>query len=204
MKKVRSITSFPKTPCLQPSVTRNFTLTLPHIEQESVIRTLHQENTTRNLQYSRILLALPLLSLIPYLPTLFTPHTTLLSLLSISSLLSTAYLLFTLPPGITSISILDSFNVPPGTETQPNHMIRQIQDDGPIAQYLPYLNLGLCAVLGLLGVVVSGGLKGEVLWWGFGWLPAGVYAVVLFAKYVMGSVDPEGELGRLRYGFKGA
>ena len=42
------------------------------------------------------------------------------------------------------------------------------------------------------------------LWWGFGWLPAGVYAVVLLAKWMMGSVDPEGELGGLRYGFKGA
>ena len=79
-----------------------------------------------------------------------------------------------------------------------------MQDDGPIAQYLPYLNLGLCIVLGLLGMVASGSSKGDSLWWGFGWLPAGVYVVVLLAKYVMGSVDPEGELGGLRYGFKGA
>lgn len=42
------------------------------------------------------------------------------------------------------------------------------------------------------------------LWRGFGWLPAGVYAVVLTAKWIMGSVDPESELGGLRYGFKGA
>lgn len=54
----------------------------------------------------------------------------------------------------------------------------------------------------LLGMVVS--RKTEELWWGFGWLPAGVYAVVLLAKWVMGSVDPEGALGGLRYGFKGA
>ena len=32
----------------------------------------------------------------------------------------------------------------------------------------------------------------------------GVYGVVLLAKWMMGSVDPEGELEGLRYGFKGA
>jgi len=44
----------------------------------------------------------------------------------------------------------------------------------------------------------------EEVWRGFGWLPAGVYLVVLIAKVVMGSVDPEAELGKLRYDFKGA
>jgi hypothetical protein len=38
--------------------------------------------------------------------------------------------------------------------------------------------------------------KAEAWWWGgFSWLPGGVYAVVLVAKWIMGSVDPEGELG---------
>ena len=46
--------------------------------------------------------------------------------------------------------------------------------------------------------------KVEELWWGFGWLPAGVYGVVILAKLTMGSVDPKEELGGLRYGFKGA
>jgi hypothetical protein len=42
------------------------------------------------------------------------------------------------------------------------------------------------------------------MWVGFGWLPAVVYGVVLLAKVIMGSVDPEAELGGLRYGYKGA
>lgn len=46
--------------------------------------------------------------------------------------------------------------------------------------------------------------KNDELWWGFGWLPAGVYTVALVGKWVMGSVDPEAELGGLRYGYKGA
>lgn len=73
--------------------------------------------------------------------------------------------------------------------------------DGPIATYLPYLNVGLCVVLVGLGSVV--GRKWDV-WWGFGWLPAGVQVVVLLAKWIMGGVDPEGELGNLKYEFKGA
>lgn len=76
-----------------------------------------------------------------------------------------------------------------------------MQDRSPIREYLPYLNIGLCAVLGLLGMVFRGR---EEVWWGFGWLPAGVYGMVLLAKVVMGSVDPEAELGGLRYEFKGA
>lgn len=42
------------------------------------------------------------------------------------------------------------------------------------------------------------------VWWGFGWLPAVVQGVVVLAKWIMGGVDPEGELEGLRYGFKGA
>lgn len=45
----------------------------------------------------------------------------------------------------------------------------------------------------------------EAAWeWIFSVLPAGVYGVVLAGKWVMASVDPERELGDLRYGYKGA
>ena len=67
--------------------------------------------------------------------------------------------------------------------------------------FLPYMNSALCALLGVLGMVFR---AREDVWWGFGWLPAAVYGVVLGGKVVMGSVDPEEELGRLRYSFKGA
>jgi hypothetical protein len=169
------------------------------LEQETLIRTLNQQNANLNILYTRILLALPLLSTIPYLTTLFNPHTSFLSILSISSLLSTTYLLFTLPPGRTNIPILDAFNAPKIASSSGS--VLKIQGDGPIAQYLPLLNVGLCIVLGLLGMVFRGR---EEVWWSFGWLPAGVHAVVLLAKVVMGSVDPEAELVGLRYGFKGA
>ena len=151
--------------------------------------------------YSQILLALPLLSIIPYLTTLFNPLTSILSILSISSLLSTAYLLFTLMPGRTNIPFLDALNEPKSSNRQDTLRQTHPHPHGPIAQYLPLLNIGLCMVLGLLGIVFRGR---DDVWWGFGWLPAGVYGVVLLAKVIMGSVDPEAELGGLRYGFKGA
>lgn len=72
---------------------------------------------------------------------------------------------------------------------------------GPIEEFLPLLNLVLCTVLVIAGRV----LRARVgMWNGFGWLPGFVYMIALVAKAVMGSVDPERELGELRYGFKGA
>ncbi len=68
-------------------------------------------------------------------------------------------------------------------------------------RYLPHLNLGLCGVLMVFGFIGRGR---DELWWGFGWLPGVVYGIVLGAKWVMGSVNPEAELGVLKYGFKGA
>jgi len=176
-------------------------------EQENLIRTLHQENISRNKLYTRILLSLPLLSIPLYLPTLFSPKTTILSLLSISSLLSTAYLLYTLSPGTTGIPRLDAINTPssssaPSTPSTPSQYPRQLQEARPIITYLPYLNLSLCILLAIAGLLHRG-KEGE-LWYGFRNLPGVVYVVILVAKVIMGSVDPEGELGSLRYEFKGA
>jgi hypothetical protein len=186
----------------QPSTTHY--ITNKFTEQEHLIQTLQTQNANFNVIYTRILLALPIISIIPYLITIFSPPTTLLSLLSITSLLSTTFLLFTLPPSETGISFLDALNKPKAPLSRQERL--QIQDSGPIRQYLPILNLGLCIVLGGLGMVVGRNLEGkrDELWLGFGWLPAGVYTVALVGKWVMGSVDPEAELGGLRYGYKGA
>jgi len=78
----------------------------------------------------------------------------------------------------------------------------------PLERYLPYLNAGLCLVTLLAGYVenrIRLGNPGVVASLaGLGSLPTVVYAVALVAKAVMAGVDPEGELGALRYGFKGA
>lgn len=69
--------------------------------------------------------------------------------------------------------------------------------------YLPYLNCLLVMVLAVMGLVVEGE-EGSFAWIGVGNLPGIVYGVVLAAKVVMGGVDPERELGGLKYGYKGA
>lgn len=160
---------------------------------------MNQENIARNKQYTALFLVFPLASILPYLPTLFAPRTAFLSLLSISSLLYTAYLLYVFPYGVTGISILDSLNNNTSGSDVSKHLATG--DGGPLAKYLPYLNVGLSMLLVVAGWVFRGR---EELWWGFGGLPAGVYVGVLMAKVVMGSVDPEGELSRLKYEFKGA
>lgn len=76
----------------------------------------------------------------------------------------------------------------------------------PLERFLPFLNAGLCAILvatGLLAGAADGaGEQFGLL--GLGNLPAIVYGVVVVAKVVMASVDPERELAALRYGYKGA
>ncbi|KAK6226263.1 hypothetical protein QIS74_02310 [Colletotrichum tabaci] len=74
----------------------------------------------------------------------------------------------------------------------------------PLETYLPYLNFGLCVVLVLTGLVTRSGERHALGHVGLGNLPAIVYVVILIAKVVMGSVDPEKELAALRYDFKGA
>ena len=73
----------------------------------------------------------------------------------------------------------------------------------PLQVWLPYLNLGLGVVIMLLGLVGAG----RDVW--FGWvgmcyLPILVHVTVIVSKVVMGSVDPERELGKLKYHYKGA
>ncbi|KAL3422459.1 hypothetical protein PVAG01_06615 [Phlyctema vagabunda] len=179
-------------------------------EQESLIQTLHEQNRARNTQYTYALLAISVLSTLPYTLTLFHARTALLSLLSITSLLSTSYILYSFAPARTGILILDDLNRPPLNQKQ-HHQHRSGARDpggmgagaggGPIEEYLPFMNLALCTLLVLAATVLRGK---DMLWNGFGVLPGVVYAVVLVAKVVMAGVDPEAELGELKYGFKGA
>jgi len=187
--------------CPSPPLSHRTKNTNIFTEQENLIRTMQQQTIAQNKIYNNVFLVLPLVCVLPYLSTLFQPQTSLLSLLSITSLLSTAFLVYILPPGTTSILFLDTLNSPftPGSHSGAGLVHHQPQ--GPIETYLPYLNIVLSMMLGLLGMVTRGK---EELWMGFAWLPGAVYAVVVGGKWVMGSVNPEVELAGLRYGFKGA
>ncbi|RAL64064.1 hypothetical protein DID88_003252 [Monilinia fructigena] len=123
-------------------------------EQENLIQHLTALHTKYNTLYTRILLCLPLISIIPYFLTLFNPTTSLLSILSITSLLSTAFLIYTLPAEKTAISILDNLNQSDKNSTLSKIRVNGV-DNGPLETYLPTLNLVLSLVLGILGALLS-------------------------------------------------
>lgn len=211
-----------------------------------------------------LLLALPILSSIPYILALFRPATFLIALLGLSSLTSTAFLLISLPATETGIPLLDAWARAPdyspvlaagddpdqldessdsgsggwwglggsGREGGPsglgtldrrrrrrrrtNSLTYEVPKS-PLERHLPFLNMGLCAILILFGLNAAhaesehnpGDHDAHVNHHNFGWLglgnlPAIVYAVVIIAKVVMASVDPERELAALKYGYKGA
>ncbi|KAG6100352.1 hypothetical protein E4U30_004794 [Claviceps sp. LM220 group G6] len=201
--------------------------TLDEQEQESLISDLSAQNALQNHHFTRLLLLLPLATTIPYLPLLFRPRDAVIALLSLTSLLSTTYLLYILPPEITGLGFLDAWTAVPaavggqaddravskdGATARVSMMksqARRLQrgfgcERSPLETYLPYLNGGLVVVLALMGLVTGRGAGGGFAWIGRGNLPGIVYGVVLVAKVVMGSVDPERELSPLKYEYRGA
>ncbi|KAK1772615.1 hypothetical protein QBC33DRAFT_554065 [Phialemonium atrogriseum] len=187
--------------------------TMDEEEQETLIATLATQNAQRNSQFRLLLFLLPLLSAIPHLLTLLSPSSPALpSLLALTSLSSTAYLLHRLPAASTGIPALDNRGRGPAHKSSPPPnwaaaAAAAAAARSPLETYLPYLNLGLCAVLVVMGLLAGGARDGArgaagLVW--LGSLPGLVYGVVLVSKMVMASVDPERELGGLRYGYKGA
>ncbi|KAI0096546.1 hypothetical protein F4814DRAFT_135579 [Daldinia grandis] len=207
-------------------------------EQESLIQSLTRQNNVRNAQFRLLLLALPIASTAPYLIALTHPYPhpadrstpdpgsdRIRALLSLTSLAATAWMLWALPPGITGMRGVDRW-VGNGSEGSSRGRRRQVGDipgrsnaanapfwaeehrSSPLAAYLPYLNVALCAVLVLAGLVSKPGAsaEGRQQWGhvGLSNLPAVVYGVVIIAKIVMGGVDPERDLSALRYEYKGA
>ncbi|KAL2160048.1 hypothetical protein VTH06DRAFT_1703 [Thermothelomyces fergusii] len=77
----------------------------------------------------------------------------------------------------------------------------------PLETYLPWLNVALAALAlltGLLQRLKTGPVAAGVSPLMLGALPGVVYAVVIGAKVIMASVDPERELSALKYAYKGA
>ncbi|KAK8862929.1 hypothetical protein PGQ11_009164 [Apiospora arundinis] len=187
-------------------------------EQEQLIESLAAQNRARNSQFRLFLLALPILSTVPYLISLVQPGklNTLVAMLALTSLGSTAWMLHALPPGETGIPALDRWvkgisgqsgggNVAKRRDSSSTSaMLGVMQRKSPLEVFMPYLNAGLCCVLILTGFVSKAHAPQQWGHVGLGNLPAVVYAVVLLAKMVMGSVDPEEELGALKYDYKGA
>lgn len=81
---------------------------------------------------------------------------------------------------------------------------RVVGGESPLEVWLPWLNLGLATVIMILGAVSGSAARGPLGWIGLGNFPGLIFGVVVLAKMVMGSVDPEAELSGLRYEYKGA
>ncbi|KAI1497397.1 hypothetical protein F5X99DRAFT_24424 [Biscogniauxia marginata] len=271
-----SDSSTPSSPAdADANVNVDATTVLDEQEQEDLIRALARQNESRNAQFRLFLLSVPLLSTIPYLLVLLHPlrrgsdnqssppspspspsisaADLCVAVLGLSSLASTAWMLWALPPGVTGVRALDAWVAGGGgrrrrrtttttTRTTTAMMVGPMaalslwgssrrkrrggggggggdgggvdipfwtpgQQRSPLEQYLPFLNVALCAVLVLTGALSGAGRSAATDRWGhvgLGNLPAVVYAVVLAAKMVMGGVDPERELAGLRYDYKGA
>ncbi|KAF3011495.1 hypothetical protein E8E14_007382 [Neopestalotiopsis sp. 37M] len=209
-------------------------LALDETEQEDVIASLATQNHATNSQFRLFLLALPAVSAVPYLLALADPgaqHTSRATAsLALTSLASTAWLLWSQLPGVTGIDPLDRWATgrPGALDTlhgdHGHHVSTRRRDRrqsfsvtaavpmaetrSPLAVWLPYLNLALCGLLVLAGLVgTSSSRSGSGGSWGhvsLANMPGVVYLVVLLAKVVMGGVDPEKELSGLKYDFKGA
>ncbi|KHN98306.1 uncharacterized protein MAM_04067 [Metarhizium album ARSEF 1941] len=178
--------------------------------QETLIADLAAQNQQTDASFAAALLVLPALSAVPYVALLLRgpPHP-LLAILSLTSLLSTCYTLYKLPPSETGIAPLDAWiqraDVPAASETVRRLKRAAAADKSPLEVYLPYLNCVLASLLVVMGLVAGRG-QGDAsfAWIGMGNLPAIVYGAVLAAKVVMGGVNPERELTSLRYALKGA
>ncbi|QPG97495.1 hypothetical protein C2857_006410 [Epichloe festucae Fl1] len=186
--------------------------TLDEQEQEALINHLSAQNALQNTLFSRLLLALPLAATLPYIEALLAhhhPRRAIVAVPSLSSLLSTAYLLHRLPPGVTGIAPLDAWT---RASSRPQRGFLNLdrgrgrgRDKSPLETYLPYLNAGLVLILALMELATGrGAASGSFAWIATGNLPGVVYAIVLLAKVVMGGVDPETDLSALKYGYRGA
>ncbi|KAK3951875.1 hypothetical protein QBC32DRAFT_213963 [Pseudoneurospora amorphoporcata] len=194
-------------------------------EQESLITTLSTLNTHRNSQFRSLLLLIPAIASIPYLLALFLPSpsqrklsTVLFALLALTSLAATTFVTVKLPPTKTGLAFVDALSASAGKGKKagkgsrngirvPNLYGSGILQPSPLEAWLPYLNVGLCLLVLLTGLVTGGGghqvgaSVGQVY---LAALPGVINAATVVAKAVMAGVDPEGELGGLRYGYKGA
>jgi len=163
-------------------------------EQEELIKTFVENDATKTEAYKKAFLALPVLSLFLYIPTLLHPTTTnfLPTILSFTSLSCTIYILYTIPSRPTS------------SQPKPSSTFLQTTPpQSPLEKYLPHLNATLCIVLLLAAwrAKLAGAEREEEMYLSI--LPPVVFLIIYVARTQLKPVDV-GELEKLKYGYKGA
>ncbi len=159
---------------------------------------------------------MPALATVPFLIACISgggSSTAIVSMLGLTSLAATAHLVQQQPPTKTGIRALDTWS---GADVKgkspaagPLFDMASLPSLSPLLQHLPLLNLGLCVLL-LLSLFLASGSgvpdspRTATPYRLLGSLPAAVYGLVIVSKVTMAGVDPERELNRLRYEYKGA
>ncbi|KAF2239392.1 hypothetical protein EV356DRAFT_528652 [Viridothelium virens] len=169
-------------------------------EQDKVISKLNTQDAVQNALYTKAFLALALLPLPWYLTTLFSQPTTqdlLVVIISITSLLSTAYIVYFMPP-----RKIDKKG------KRPVYIAEREEAVGPVRKYLISLVAALCTALAINGISVARKLGHDEpwitnpqIWWTL--LPSVIFGLVMFARSQMTPIDTA-ELQRARYPYKGA
>jgi hypothetical protein len=162
-------------------------------EQESLISKLRTSEAEQNALYNLIFSVLPLILVLPflfYLPSC-TPRTALFCLLAITSLCSTAFIMRYLPMGS------------PRARGRTRHI--EIEIDGPVEMYLPYLNGGISGLLLLASWSLKRRPGSQEGLWVFLLLPAIMFAMVMIARKSMEDVEAGiTQLDGMKYNYKGA
>jgi len=139
-------------------------------------------------------LAIPLVSILIYIPAFLTAslyQVRLLSFLCASSLLATAYMLVFIPTKKV------------GAINRSLQSLEAFSPERPIHKFIPYLNgiLGLLLAVNALSWRGRSGVHGE--FWILCLLPTIIFSISVAARRIMLDVDV-GELEHLKYGYKGA
>ncbi|KAF2441798.1 hypothetical protein P171DRAFT_366171 [Karstenula rhodostoma CBS 690.94] len=178
-------------------------------DQATLLTTLSTHDTRTTSTYTHLLLVLPLLPIVLYIPLLFHLSTLPAAGLAIPSLLASAYTLYflPLPPLRISVSHVADLQSPTSARSKPKPTEAKAErrpvpyiSEGTaevVARYIVFANGALCAVLAV-AEVLQGRAWGEGMTVRGGYLPGLVFTVVMFARRELRAVDMS-ELERLQY-----
>ncbi|KAI9664802.1 MAG: hypothetical protein M1821_006250 [Bathelium mastoideum] len=116
-------------------------------EQDKVISKLNTWDAAQNALYTKAFLALALLPLPWYLNTLFgssNGQDVLIALLGVTSLISTGYIIYFMPP-----------RKPDPKGKRPVYVVEKEEASGPMRKYLVWITAALCGILAVNGVQIA-------------------------------------------------
>lgn len=187
MNKVRSLYSLPK-----PKPSDSYTdLTT---DRTALLQTLSAHDTSTTHTYTLMLLALPLLPILLYIPRLFSLATLPLSLVAVASLLASAYTLYFLPLPPTKYEEEPKPRNTPSWEKPTEKSVRRPvpylseQTADMIAEYIVPVNRAACGALALYETWLHRDWS-EGLTVGGGYLPGLICFLILWARTELRIID---------------